>query len=168
VKVVAALTAAFALLAPAAAAAPPGETLVYEEHAIQEPFTTEENWPCLAEGGATTDEATLTGIETRHITVTAAGLDGSSFLAPYTIRATEIMRVTVDPADPALPTYRGFAATVFREHVGDLASRTLSTALFRARADDGSSLTFRFRWRLIVDPRGQLRVDRLALGCTLG
>jgi hypothetical protein len=168
VKLAVALTAALALPAAAAAATPPGETVVYEEHAVQKPFTTQDNWPCLTDAGAATDEATLTGVETRHITVTAAGLDGSWFLAPYTIRATEIMRVTVDPADPALSTYSGFAATEFRERIDDLASRTLSSALFRARADDGSSLTFRFRWRLIVDPLGQLHVDRLALGCTLG
>jgi hypothetical protein len=135
---------------------------------IREPLSTEDNWPCLIDAGAATDEAALTGVETRHISVTAAGVDGSSFLAPYTIRATEIMRVIVDPADPALPIYSGFAATTFRERIDDLASRTLATALFRARADDGSSLMFRFRWRLIVDPRGQLHVDRLALGCTLG
>jgi hypothetical protein len=78
------------------------------------------------------------------------------------------MRATVDPADPALPSYSGFAATEFRARVDDLASRTLSTALFRARADDGSSVTFRFRWRLIVDPLGQLHVDRVAQGCALG
>jgi hypothetical protein len=141
---------------------------VFEDHAVWAPFSSVDNWPCLGEAGAGDDAALITGAETRHITVTAAGTDADGFVAPYTVRATEHMKATIVPEDQDLPAYTGSAVSVFRERVGTAGRHTVGNARFRAVAADGSSITFRFRLVVVIGRDGDVRVERQFDRCTAG
>ena len=162
------LCAALTLLtASPASATPRGQFVVFEEHVVREPVSAVDLFPCLGEDGPRDDEAQITGIETRHIKVTAAGVDAAGLpIAPYRVYAAFHQHVTVDPLLAGLPSYSGTAKSVFVEQVDDNRRHTLGNAFFRATALDGSeTLAFRFRQVVVVDPHGIARVDRTVAGC---
>jgi hypothetical protein len=164
---VAAMIGALVVAAPASAA-PPGQVVVFEEHVTNEPVSYVAPFPCLGEPGMQDDDAQITGRETRHITVTAAGVDPDGRpIAPYTIRAFLHNRVTIDPLAPGLPTYAGSSLSIFRERVSELRRHVIAIALFKAVAVDGDDRrTFRFFHHLLVGPDGTVRVDRTSAACT--
>ena len=148
---------------PAAAAE---QVVVFEDHATREPVSSSGFFPCLGAPGMEDDEAQIVGLETRHVTVSAAGVDESGEpIAPLTVRATVHTRATVDPLLGGLPTYAGFSHTVFRERVGEQGERVLAVALFKARADGFEPLTFPVLVQLVVGPDGSVRIDRTVEGC---
>jgi hypothetical protein len=149
-----------------AAAAAPGQVVVFEDHVTREPVSFTGLFPCLGAPGMQDDAAQITGYETRHITVSAAGVDTSGEpIAPLTVRATIHTRAAVDPLLEGLPTYSGFSHAVFRERVGEQGEHILAAALFKARADGFEPLTFRFLFQLVVGPDGTVRIDRTVEGC---
>ena len=113
------------------------------------------------------DEALITGVETRNIKITAAGVDASGeFLPPFRIHVAFHRAATVDPLLAGLPTYASRSKVTFVEHVDDLRQHIVGEAVFRATALDGSGgLTFRDRFRLVVDPHGVVRVERSVTEC---
>ena len=160
------LAAALMLAAPAAAA--PGQ-VVFQDHVNREPLSTVEDFPCLGVEGREDDLAELTGFETRHVVVRAAGVDpAGNPIPPLSVHGTVRRWLEIDPLAPGLPTYRGTSHTVFNERVRDAGSVINISGLFRATALDGSGrLTFRFREHLVVGPDGTVRAERSVAGCDL-
>ena len=158
------LAAALTLAAPAAAT--PGQ-VVFEEHVNREPLSTVEEFPCLGDEGRGDDMAELTGLETRHFVVRAAGIDSAGNpIPPLSVHGTFRRWLDIDPLAPGLPTYRGTSHTVFNERVRDTGSMLNISGLFRATALDGSGrLTFRFREHLVIGPDGTVRAERSVTGC---
>jgi hypothetical protein len=155
------------LAAQPAAAAPPGQVVVFEEHVINEPTSEVAPFPCLGGPGMEDDEALITSLETRHVVVTAAGIDEAGEpIAPLTVRATFHERATINPLAEALPTYTGSSFTVFRQRIGETGRHDIVVGLFKAApADDSDRLRFTFRYHLVVSPDGTVRVDRTVAGC---
>jgi hypothetical protein len=155
------------LAAAPAAAAPPGQAVVFDEHAVREPVSQEGFFPCLGAPGMEDDEAQITGLETRRIKVTAAGLDDEGLpLAPFRAFVSIRQRVSVDPLLAGLPTFTATAHSLFQEQMGDIRQHVVAHSLFRATADDGTgTLTFRFRHVFVMGPDGVIRVDRTVEGC---
>jgi hypothetical protein len=156
------------VVAAPASAAPPGQTVVFEEHVVNEPFSRVDFFPCLGEEGMDDDEAQIDGVETRHVRVTAAGVDDEGLpIAPFRVYAFFAYRATVDPLLAGLPAYRGTARSLFIDVAGRRGRFTLADALFRAQALDGSgSLRFRVHHVLVIDARGVVRLDRTVEGCS--
>ena len=161
------LLCALPLLAvPPASAAPPGQEVVLEEH-VREPISRVDLFPCLGEPGEGDDKALITGVETRNIKITAAGVDASGeFVPPFRIHVTFHRDATVDPLLAGLPIYATRSKVTFVEHVDDLRQHIVGAGVFRATALDGSGgLTFRDLSRLVVDPHGVVRVERSVTEC---
>jgi hypothetical protein len=150
-----------------ASAAPPGQEVVFDEHVVHEPISFVDVFPCLGEEGMDDDEAMITGVESRNVKITAAGVDASgAFIPPFRIHVTFHREATVDPLLAGLPTYATRSRVTFVEHVDDLRQHIVGEGFFRATALDGSGgLTFRDRSRLVVDRHGVVRVDRTVTEC---
>ena len=158
------LAAALMFAAPAVAA--PGQ-VVFEDHVNRDPLSSVEDFPCLGVEGREDDLAQLTGLETRHIVVRAAGVDDTGDpIPPLTVHATFRRWLEIDPLAAGMPTYLGSSHSVFNERVRGDGTVINAGALFRATTLDGSGrLTFRFHEHLVVGPDGTVRVERTVAGC---